>query len=74
MAASIVFAFALGIGVFAGCDRSRCPWRWAESIRLGRLHVKGTCLGFIESKVALAVFSLIALGELVADLLPKTSK
>jgi uncharacterized membrane protein len=37
---------------------------------LGWLHVTGTKLGFLANPISLVVFSLLAIGELVADKLP----
>jgi len=39
---------------------------------LGWLHFAGTGLGFIDHTVTLVIFSLLALGEIVNDKLPKT--
>jgi uncharacterized membrane protein len=72
--ANYIFAFALGIGVVAGLRSLLAPAAVAWAARLGWLHLQGTFVGFMESTVALVVFSLIALGELVADLLPQTPK
>ena len=74
MDATYVFAFALGIGVVAGLRSLLAPAAVAWAARLGWLHLHGTALQFIESNVALAILSLIAFGELVADLLPQTPK
>jgi uncharacterized membrane protein len=72
--ANYVFAFALGIGVVAGLRSLLAPAAVAWAVRLGWLHLHGTPLGFMESNVAWAIFSLLALGELVADLLPQIPK
>jgi uncharacterized membrane protein len=69
-----VFAFAIGIGVVAALRSLLAPAAVAWAVRLGWLHLHGTSLGFVESKVALVIFSLLATGELVADLLPQTPK
>ncbi len=39
---------------------------------LGWLHFAGTKLGFIDHPATLAIFTLLALAELIADKLPKT--
>jgi uncharacterized membrane protein len=72
--ANYVFAFALGIGVVAGLRSLLAPAAVAWAVRLGWLHLHGTALGFTESTIALGTFSLFAIGELVADLLPQTPK
>lgn len=74
MDATYVFAFAIGIGVVAGLRSLLAPAAVAWAVRLGWLHLHGRSLGFMESKVALVIFSLLAIGELVADLLPQTPK
>ncbi|MFL6518614.1 MAG: DUF4126 family protein [Chthoniobacterales bacterium] len=74
MDANYVFAFAIGIGVVAGLRSLLAPAAVAWAVWLGWLHLQGTPLGFVGSKVALTIFSLLAIGELVADLLPQTPK
>ena len=74
MATNYVFAFAFGIGVVAGLRSLLAPAAVAWAAHLGWLPLRGTLLGFMESNVALTIFSLLALGELVADLLPRTPK
>ena len=74
MDANYVFAFALGIGVVAGLRSLLAPATVAWAARLGWLQLHGTPVSFMESTVALAIFSLLAVGELVADLLPGIPK
>jgi uncharacterized membrane protein len=74
MATNYVFAFAFGIGVVAGLRSLLAPAAVAWAVRLGWLHLQGTLFGFMESLVAVAIFSLLAVGELVADLLPQIPK
>jgi len=74
MDANYVFAFALGIGVVAGLRSLLAPAGVTWAVRLGWLHLHGAPLGFTESTIALVIFSLLAIGELVADLLPQTPK
>ena len=74
MDANYVFAFAFGIGVVAGLRSLLAPAAVAWAVRLGWLHLHDTPLGFMESIIALVIFSLLAIGELVADLLPQTPK
>ncbi|HEX4629351.1 MAG TPA: DUF4126 family protein [Chthoniobacterales bacterium] len=69
-----VYAVAIGIGVVAGLRSLLAPAAVAWAVCLGWLHLQGTSLGFVESKVALIIFSLLAIGELGADLLPQTPK
>jgi uncharacterized membrane protein len=67
---SYVLAFL--IGVVAGL-RSMTPLAavsWAA--RLGWLHLEDTWLAFLGFAVTPYIFTVLALGELVADKLPKT--
>jgi uncharacterized membrane protein len=74
MGASYVFAFAFGIGVVAGLRSMLAPAVVAWGVRLGWLNVHGSPFAFMESNLALAGLSILALGELVADLLPFVPK
>jgi uncharacterized membrane protein len=69
-----VFAFAIGIGVVAGLRSLLAPAAVAWAVRLGWVHLHGTLFGFMESPLAVAILSLLAVGELVADLLPQIPK
>jgi uncharacterized membrane protein len=42
----------------------------AWGAHLNWLHLEGSWLGFLANKISLVVFSLFALGELIADKLP----
>ena len=70
----IVLACAVGIGVVAGFRSLLAPAAVVWAARLGWLDLQGTPLGFMGSKVALIIFSLLAIGELIGDKLPKTPK
>jgi uncharacterized membrane protein len=61
---------AVGIGVVAGLRSMLAPAVVAWAIQLGWLHLHGSPLGFMESRVTLATVSLLAIGELIADLSP----
>ena len=66
------YVLALLIGVVAGL-RARTPFAavsWAA--RLGRLHLGGTWLAFLGSSATPYIFTILAVGELVNDKLPKT--
>ena len=69
-----VFAFALGIGVVAGLRTMLAPAVVAWGVRLGWLNLHDSPLAFMGSNLALLAFSIAALGELVADLLPSIPK
>jgi uncharacterized membrane protein len=67
-----VLVLAFLIGVVAGL-RALTPVAavsWAA--RLGWLHLEGTPLGFLRYTFSTVIFTLLALGELVNDKLPKT--
>ena len=74
MSANLVFALAGGVGVVAGLRSLTAPAAVALAARLGWLHLEGTSLGFMESKPALVIFSLLAIGELIADKLPRVPR
>ncbi len=69
-----LFAFAVGIGVVAGLRSLMAPAVVSWAAHLGWLNLHGSHLSFMESTLAAAIFSLLAIGELVADMLPKTPK
>jgi len=70
----VILACAVGIGVVAGLRSLLAPAVVAWAAHLGWLHLQGTPLSFMGSKVALIIFSLLAIGELIGDKLPKTPK
>lgn len=74
MNASYVLALALGIGIVAGLRSFTAPAAVSWAARLGWLNLEGSSLAFMGSSVAVAIFSLAAVAEYVADLLPKTPK
>ena len=66
----LLLAFAMG---FVGGLRSlTAPAVVCWAARLGVLSLRATPLGFLSSSVAVAVFTVLALAELVADKLPNT--
>jgi uncharacterized membrane protein len=68
----ILLALCFLIGVVAGL-RALTPLAvvcWGAYF--GWLHFEGTSLGFIDHKVTLVIFTLLALLEIVNDKLPKT--
>lgn len=70
MGATYVFLFAFGIGLVTGLRTMLAPAVVAWAVRFGRLNVHGLPFAFMESNLALVGLSFLALGELVADLLP----
>jgi uncharacterized membrane protein len=67
-----IYVFAFLIGVVAGL-RALTPLAavsWAA--RLGWLHVENTWLAFLGFAATPFIFSVLAIGELINDKLPKT--
>src|ERR1041385_7330903 len=74
MSGTFVFALAAGIGVVAGLRSLLAPAAVAWAAHLGWLHLQGTLLGFMASKSAVVTLSLLAIGELIADKLPRVPR
>jgi uncharacterized membrane protein len=68
----LILILALGIGFVAGLRSLTAPAVVAWAAQLGWLHLQGSPLAFMGSTIAVALFSLLAIGELVADKLPMT--
>ena len=71
---NFVFIFAVGIGLVAGLRSLLAPAIVAWAAHFGCLNLQGSPLAFMGSTTAVAIFTIFAIGELVADKLPKTSK
>src|SRR5438067_1904280 len=69
-----VFAFALGIGFAAGLRALTPPAVVAWAAHLGWLNLTNSPLAFMASTIAVVIFSLLAIFELVNDPLPRTPK
>jgi uncharacterized membrane protein len=69
-----VFVLALGIGIVAGLRSLTAPAVVAWGAHLGWLNLHGSPLAFMGSTTVVAVFSLLAIGELIADKLPMIPK
>jgi uncharacterized membrane protein len=67
-----VLLVAFGIGVIAGLRSLTAPADTAWAAHLGWLHVIGTSFKFMASVVAVAIFTVLAMVELVTDKLPTT--
>ena len=65
-----VFVLALGIGIVAGLRSLTAPAVVAWGAHLGWLNLHGSPLAFMGSTAAVAIFSVLAIGELIADKLP----
>jgi uncharacterized membrane protein len=69
---NLILALAVGIGFVAGLRALTAP---AVATWAGHLHwinLQGTHLAFMGTVVAVAIFTLAAIGEIVNDKLPKT--
>jgi uncharacterized membrane protein len=62
----------LAIGFVAGLRSMTAPAAVSWAACLGWINLHGSPLQWMGSRIAVAVFSLAALAELVADKLPKT--
>jgi uncharacterized membrane protein len=70
MVYSMVYFLSFLIGCVCGLRSMTAPAVIAWGARLGWLHLDGSPLAFLANQISLIVFSLFALGELVADKLP----
>jgi uncharacterized membrane protein len=68
----MLYLIALLIGVVAGLRAMTAPAAVAWGAYLGWLPLSGTWAGFMGHWIAVAVFSVLALAELVTDQLPST--
>ena len=69
---NLVLALAFGIGVIAGLRALTAPAVVAWAAHLHWINLLGTHLAFMGTIVAVAIFTLAAVGEIVNDKLPKT--
>jgi uncharacterized membrane protein len=72
MDSGFVLLLALGIGIVAGLRSLTAPAVVAWAAHFGWIRLAGSALAFMGSKWTAAVFTLLALGELIADQLPGT--
>lgn len=70
MNTAYVLAFAFGIGIVAGLRSLLAPAAVSWAVYLGWLALPDSPLAFMGSTAAVATFSVLAIGELIADLLP----
>ncbi|MBC7795031.1 MAG: DUF4126 family protein [Clostridia bacterium] len=68
----MVHALALAIGIIAGLRAMTAPAAVSWGARLGWLDVTGTWFAFLGTAVTSWVFTVLAIGELIGDQLPKT--
>ena len=69
-----IFVFAIGIGIVAGLRSLLAPAVVAWAAHFDLLNLNGSLFSFMGSRTAVAIFSILAIGELIADKLPKTPK
>ncbi|MGA2810828.1 MAG: DUF4126 family protein [Candidatus Acidiferrum sp.] len=72
MSPLLVLLLVFAIGVVCGLRSLTGPAVVAWAAHSGWLALHGTPLAFLASLPAVIIFTLLALGELVADKLPKT--
>lgn len=69
-----LFILAIGIGIVAGLRSLTAPAVVAWAAHRGWLNLHSSPLAFMGSTVAVTIFSLLAIGELIADKMPKTPR
>jgi uncharacterized membrane protein len=69
-----VFLLAIGIGIVSGLRSLLAPAVVAWAAHFDLLNLHGSPLAFMGARAVVAIFSILAIGELVADKLPKTPK
>jgi uncharacterized membrane protein len=69
-----VFVLAFGIAIVAGLRSLTAPAVVAWGAHFGWLNLHGSPLAFMGSTAAVAVLSVLAIGELIADKLPMIPK
>ncbi len=67
-----VFALVFLMGVIAGLRSMTAPAAVSWAARLGWLHVENTWLAFLGFQLTPYIITVLAIGELIADKLPKT--
>jgi uncharacterized membrane protein len=63
----VLLLFAFLIGCVCGLRSMTAPAVVAWGAHLGWLNLQGSLLAFFANKISLVIFSLFAIGELVAD-------
>jgi uncharacterized membrane protein len=71
---SVGFLLAFGIGIAAGLRSLLAPAVVAWAAHFDLLNLNGSPLSFMGSRTAAVIFSIFAVGELIADKLPATPK
>ena len=66
----VILLYAFLLGCVCGLRSMTAPAVVAWGAHLGWLHLDESLLAFFGNKISLVIFSLFALGELIADKLP----
>jgi uncharacterized membrane protein len=69
-----IFAFALGVGFAAGLRALTPPAVVAWAAHLGWLNLNNSPLAFMGSTIAVVIFSILAVFELIGDVRPQTPR
>jgi len=69
---AVLYLGCFSIGIIAGLRSLTAPALVSWAAHLGWLDLSGSRLSFLGSTAAVIILSLLALGELMADKLPKT--
>jgi uncharacterized membrane protein len=69
---AMTFLLAFAIGIIAGLRSLTAPAATCWAAHLGWLDLRQSALAFMGSTLATALFTLFAIGELIADKLPFT--
>ncbi len=67
-----IYVLAFLIGMVAGLRAMTAPAAVSWAARLGWLHLENTWLAFLGFAAAPYILSVLAIGELIADKLPRT--
>jgi uncharacterized membrane protein len=67
-----LFLLAIGIGIVAGLRAMTAPALVSWAAHLGWINLHGSPLSFMASPIAVGIFTLAAVGEIINDKLPKT--
>jgi len=67
MNSDLALALAFGVGIVAGLRTFTAPAALCWAAHLHWLNLQGTHFAFMGSTIALVIFTLAAIGELIAD-------
>src|SRR5271170_7387875 len=72
MNSNLVLVLAFAIGVIAGLRAMTAPMVASWAAHLHWINLQGSPLAFMGTIIAVVIFTLAAIGEIVNDKLPKT--